>query len=297
MAVVLVWEKHFFIYKLISLLARVITAHKISTIYFVNYAAINVIHIFILVVIRATDISLLWPVTAVNPLQQRKRAREKKPASNSLAKHRLKNINNIAKINQNNGDATKEQNLSASHTKITHDSSSSESDISSDEENTDSPKYWIIDVLNIVAAFQKACVCRKCHGNVKLLEIESCRAGLGTKFSIWCVNSQCSMNESFYSTNKTNRVFDVNKKSVLASRIISKEHTGLSKFCSILGLSSPIVKSQFVKHVKYLEEKVFESRDENLKIAATRARNLIIKENNLDPSVEIVDIPTSFDGT
>ena len=32
-------------------------------------------------------------------------------------------------------------------------------------------------------------------------------------------------------------------------------------------------------------------------MAATRALNLINKENNLDPSVENVDIPTSFDGT
>ena len=68
--------------------------------------------------------------------------------------------------------------------KITHNSSSSQSDISADEENADSPQYWIFDILNIVAAFSKACVYRKCHGNVELLEIESSRAGLGTKFSI-----------------------------------------------------------------------------------------------------------------
>ena len=135
--------------------------------------------------------------------------------------------------------------------KITYNSSSSESNTSLDEENTDPPQYWIVDILNLTAAFQKGCVCRKCHGNVELLEIESCRAGLGTKFSAWCVNSQCSMNESFYPTNKMNRVSEVNKKSVLASRMIGKGHTGLSKFCSILGgLLSPIVKSQFVKHVK-----------------------------------------------
>ena len=79
--------------------------------------------------------------------------------------------------------------------------------------------------------------------------------------------------------------------------MIGKRRNGLSKFCSTLGLSFPIAKSQFVKHVKYLEEKTFELRDENLKMAATRARNLIIKENNLDPSIENVDIPTSFDGT
>ena len=32
-------------------------------------------------------------------------------------------------------------------------------------------------------------------------------------------------------------------------------------------------------------------------MTATRARNLIIKENNLDLLVENVDIPTSFDDT
>ena len=105
------------------------------------------------------------------------------------------------------------------------------------------PQYWIVDILNIVVAFHEAYLCRKCQRNLKLLEIGSCRAGLGTKFSIQSVNSQCLMNQSFYSTNKTNQVFDVNKKSVIASRMISTGHTGLSKLCSILGLLSPIVKS------------------------------------------------------
>ena len=78
--------------------------------------------------------------------------------------------------------------------------------------------------------------------------------------------------------------------------MIGKGHIGLSKFCIILGLSSPIVKSQFVEHISYLEQKAFELRDKNFKMAATRARNLIVRENNLDPSVENVKIPTSFDG-
>ena len=71
---------------------------------------------------------------------------------------------------------------------------------------------------------------------------------------------------------------------------------GLLKFCSALGLSSPIVKTQFVEHVKHLEEEAFELRDENFKITATQAGNLTIKENNLDLLVENIDIPTSFDG-
>ena len=76
--------------------------------------------------------------------------------------------------------------------------------------------------------------------------------------------------------------------------MISKGHTRLSKF---LGLSFHIVKSQFVEHVMYLKEKAFELRNENFKMAATQARNLIIKENNLDLSAENVNISMIFDGT
>ena len=41
------------------------------------------------------------------PFATAKKCGRKKPALNSAAKRRLENINNIAKINQNNGDATK----------------------------------------------------------------------------------------------------------------------------------------------------------------------------------------------
>ena len=78
------------------------------------------------------------------PFAAAKKRPRKKPALNSPTKRRLKNINNIAKFNQNNDDATKGQNLSASHTKIIPDSSSSESDILSDEENADPPT--ILDI-------------------------------------------------------------------------------------------------------------------------------------------------------
>ena len=47
-------EKTLFLYKFLSLLTRVITVHKTSKIHLVNYATINAIHIFVLLVIRAT---------------------------------------------------------------------------------------------------------------------------------------------------------------------------------------------------------------------------------------------------
>ena len=102
------------------------------------------------------------------------------------------------------------------------------------------------------------------------------RAGLGTKFSLRCLNPNCDIEKSFHSTDKTNRVYDVNKKSVLELRVIGKGRTGLLKLCSVLGLSSPVAKSRFTEHLKVFEEKAFILRDENLKGAASRARDLTI---------------------
>ena len=92
-------------------------------------------------------------------------------------------------------------------------------------------------------------------------------------------------------------MYDVNKKGVLASRVIGKGCTGLLKLCSVLGLSSPVAKSRFTEHLEVFEEKAFILLDENLKEAASRAWDLTIREQDLAHSTEVVDIPTSYDGT
>ena len=65
----------------------------------------------------------------------------------------------------------------------------------------------------------------------------------------------------------------------------------------MLGLYSPVTKSPFTEHLKVFEEKAFILRVKNLKEAASRARDLTIREQNLTHSTEVVDIPTSFDWT
>ena len=102
----------------------------------------------------------------------------------------------------------------ASHRKIIYDPlSSSDTDISSaKEESFDSPQYWIVDINNIINTLQNVCVCIKFHNNLELVELVNFRAGLGTKFLLRCHNANCDIEESFYSTDKTNRVCDVNKK-------------------------------------------------------------------------------------
>ena len=95
----MVWKKHFFICKFISLRRVVIIVRNISLRelrnnkrHFASYFFYLFIFFFVLVATRAIDIYLLsQQVIAANHLQQRKKRPRKKPALNSPAKRRLKN--------------------------------------------------------------------------------------------------------------------------------------------------------------------------------------------------------------
>ena len=100
-----------------------------------------------------------------DPFKAAKRRRRKKSSLNSPAKRSVKGL------------SSKKENLieptntiSASHRKIIYNpSSSSDSDISLDEEESfDAPQQ---DINNIVNALQKVCVCIKCHNNLELVEL------------------------------------------------------------------------------------------------------------------------------
>ena len=210
-----------------------------------------------------------------DPFKAAKRRRRKKSSLNSPAK---RNVKGLSSKKENLIELT--NTISVSHRKTTYDPSSSSNISSDEEERFDAPKYWIVDINNIVNALQKVCVCIKCHNNLGLVELVNVRAGFGTKFSLRCLNPNCDIEESFHSTYKTNRVYEVNKKSVLESRVIGKGRIGLLKLCSVLGLSSPVTKSRFTEHFKNFEEKAFILRDENFKrscITSTRFDNLRTK--------------------
>ena len=70
------------------------------------------------------------------------------------------------------------------------------------------------------------------------------------------------LQENFYLIDKTNRVHDVNKKSVSAPKVIAKGHTGLLKFrvCLVYLLLQNFV-LWFMDHVN--QEKTSILRDEN----------------------------------
>lgn len=103
------------------------------------------------------------------------------------------------------------------------------------------------------------------------------------------------MKKACFSTKKSANYFNINRLSVLASRMAGKGRRGLLKICSMLGLSSQITRPAVNEHTVFWEEKALELREENMKMAADRAKDLVKKEYGTSSS-EVVDVPTSFDG-
>ena len=108
---------------------------------------------------------------------------------------------------------------------------------------------WIVDIENISHLISENCLCKECHSSMILDEITSERAWLGTKLSLVCSNVNCITFKRSpilcKSTTKQRQTYDINRKSVLASRLIGKARSGLAKVCSVIGLATPISKPAF----------------------------------------------------
>ena len=133
---------------------------------------------------------------------------------------------------------------------------------SSDDSDTDeeiifsSNENWIVDMTVITNIFQEYCACRECGSKMPLEERKNERAGLTTKFALICSNKSCSFYTSplyFHTTPKQGQSYDINKKSVLTSRLIDKGRAGFRKLCGVLGLTSPISKRSFATTTKFWE--------------------------------------------
>ena len=159
--------------------------------------------------------------------------------------------------------------------------------------------HWVID-MNILETYIKdVAVCKECSSELSLDEMVEYRMGLGTRFRFSCKNVDCSShinNHGFSTTNKKGKMYEINRKSVLAGRIVGKGRSGIEKICSVLGPASPINKSSFAEHTVYLQNQAFEMRLENLQKAAKKAKQQICVQSELSND-EIVDIPTCFDGS
>ena len=92
-------------------------------------------------------------------------------------------------------------------------------------------------------------------------------------------------------------MYEINRRATLASRIIGKGRTGLHKFCSVVGLASPVCKQSFSEYTKYWEQLSKELCTENMITAAENAKKLVREDEGLHTYENIIDIPTMFDGS
>lgn len=193
-------------------------------------------------------------------------------------------------------------NASSSSKKIKHChiiDSGSESD---DEEKTQKT-LWIVDMINLSDVINECCVCKECGFKITISEKISERTGLGTKFSIICSNPSCptiSLPSSFHTTLKQGHVYDINRKSVLASRIIGKGRSGLNKLCSVIGLASPVSKPSFAEHTKFWEKVAEKVKEESFNEALVKIKEIKQEQNDEDAATiatRTLDVATSFDGS
>ena len=97
----------------------------------------------------------------------------------------------------------KPQNVSASRKKIECEYSNSNGKTSLDAETEiATPENWIISTDNLLSLLKKLCVCRIYYDEITMWEPTNYRAGLRTKFTLKCVNEDCSQKETFYTTKK-----------------------------------------------------------------------------------------------
>ena len=110
-------------------------------------------------------------------------------------------------------------------------------------------KYEMIDIELLNSCLQSAALCRSCKnskGKLFIRQRQSASFGLSKKLEIACTT--CNFVDQFHtserlSSSSSTKKFDINVRSVYASQTIG--HTGLSEFCSIMGLSQPINKNSY----------------------------------------------------
>ncbi|CAC5366935.1 unnamed protein product [Mytilus coruscus] len=160
----------------------------------------------------------------------------------------------------------------------------SDSNISSDDQKDASVTGCAFIQLEISQKnINQAVVCSTCKtGELNVIGTsENKKRGLCLKLTMTC--KECNSNAMFDTDEKGNfeysKIYNVNRLSVLAIRMMGKSRNALLKFCSILDLPSPMRISTvnygfYKKHAETWKEIATEINEENLSEAAEEIQQL-----------------------
>ena len=160
----------------------------------------------------------------------------------------------------------------------------SDESFSENEETTDDSAVWtIVDRQNLNLQFERNALCRFCGGeSVSIQEIE--KVGLGAMWNFHCKNPECSshvLDNSFHTTPKTNRFYDLNRGLVLGLRMVGRGYSAAQKLLSILNRSSPVNKAPWAAHTKAIEDTARTILEQELASAALEVKRLKLANGDI----------------
>ena len=149
--------------------------------------------------------------------------------------------------------------------------------------------YRIVDMISLASVFELVC-CKEClEQSVTLQELSFRRKGCASCLQLFC--SSCGWNESFYTSRKEKKFFDVNGRLVYGMRAIGRGASAAKRFCAVMNMPPPPAPNAYSRHNKALMEATKKVAGESMQAAASEVRHL--KGSNDD----IVNCGVSCDGT
>lgn len=146
--------------------------------------------------------------------------------------------------------------------------------------------YRLIEFLSVFSALSELVVCKQCGSDLKFQETSV--RGLGFKLAVCC--SKCEP-RYINSCPLIGHGFEINRRIVLAMRILGVGLNGISKFCAFMCLPSPVFKSFYTKLIKTISIATSSVCQMSMKNAAAKEKELSEKDG------ETSGLTVSGDGT
>lgn len=152
----------------------------------------------------------------------------------------------------------------------------------------------LVDLAVLCSLLSSVACCKSC-GEGGLDFAESRREGLASFVTITCDNPDCgeSVTSSLAKESPTGKFFEVNRRAVLAMRLIGRGEEALRKICCILDMPPPMAHSTFDDHRTVIHRGVCEAARASLNQAAAHAREAKREQG----ASEVDQIEVTADGT
>lgn len=153
--------------------------------------------------------------------------------------------------------------------------------------------YCFIAFVSVFSQLSEHIVCRSCHSKVQFHQ--SSKRGLGFKIDIVC--ETCGKNDGEKVTASVpnspfiRNAYDINRRIILAMRMIGVGMNGLLKFCGFMDIPRPMFQSLYDKIVKSISVATESARNASMKRAAEEEIELSAENG------QTIGITVSGDGT